>query len=163
MIRACLAAAALLFAAGPSLAAEADSILTAGSKLNLTRLYTGPDGKSHAEPMSLDAAPNGVGGIRVIESDATRVTLGACPHGTMLDFHVANNRTILVALSGTLIVDLGDGEVYRLGPGQMALAEDRTGRGHKSGCDNPTGTRQCMTMQINLDNEAKGLGPKRRP
>lgn len=162
MIRAFLTAAALLLAAGPSMAAEADSILTAGSRLNLTRLYTGPDGKSHAEPMTIDAAPNGIGGIRFIEADTTRVTLGAWPHGTMLDFHVANNRTILVALSGTLIVDLGDGKVYRLGPGQMALAEDRTGRGHKSGCDNPTGTRQCMTMQINLDNNATGLGPKKK-
>ena len=42
----------------------------------------------------------------------------------------APRRQYLITLSGKTEIGLGDGTVHKLGPGDVNLAEDLTGRGH---------------------------------
>ncbi len=49
-----------------------------------------------------------------------------------LGFHNAPRRQYVVNLTGSVDLEVGDGTRRRLGPGSILLAEDTTGRGHKS-------------------------------
>ena len=48
------------------------------------------------------------------------------------DWHNAPARQYVVMLEGSVEVQVGDGTRRRFGPGAVLLAEDTTGRGHKS-------------------------------
>ena len=48
----------------------------------------------------------------------------------MLSWHCAPRRQYSITLSGNAEVEVGDGSVARLGPGDALLAEDLTGQGH---------------------------------
>ena len=45
---------------------------------------------------------------------------------------VEGDYEIVVNLTGSVEIEIGDGTVRRLGPGSILLAEDTTGRGHIS-------------------------------
>ena len=47
-----------------------------------------------------------------------------------LDYHCAPARQFVVVLAGVLEAETTDGEVRRMEPGDVALVEDTTGRGH---------------------------------
>ncbi len=49
-----------------------------------------------------------------------------------LDFHNAPRRQLVINLSGSVDIEVGDGTVRRIGPGEILLAEDTTGQGHIS-------------------------------
>lgn len=49
-----------------------------------------------------------------------------------LDFHNAPRRQFVINLTGSVDIEVGDGTVRRLGPGEILLAEDTTGQGHIS-------------------------------
>jgi quercetin dioxygenase-like cupin family protein len=90
--------------------------------MKATRLYTGPDGRSHVETVDLpfDAARAAVS-VRIAES----------PPGSALDWHDAPARQLVVTLTGTLDFTTRDGETFTLGPGDVLLAEDTAGSGHR--------------------------------
>jgi quercetin dioxygenase-like cupin family protein len=45
-------------------------------------------------------------------------------------WHHAPGRYAVLTLSGALDIEIGDGTVRRLGPGDILIAEDLTGQGH---------------------------------
>ena len=47
-------------------------------------------------------------------------------------FHVANHPTLLIPIFGSMIIELHDGTTYELQHGDLAIAEDCTGKGHIS-------------------------------
>ncbi len=161
MIRKSLLLAAVLsgvtFGASGVQAAD-DSLFTLDKRLVVYHVFTGPDGRSKVDTMTLEnVVPTRYGGKRVLEAKADRVKMGIAEGGRpLMDYHVADHRTLLIPMQGTLVIDVGDGKQYRLVPGNIALAEDRTGRGHISGCGEPAGKR-CVTLQINLDDNEVGL------
>jgi len=101
--------------------------------LKLTRLYTGSDGESHFE--DVDVALDDVGPVGRLSKLqlATGVVYRETDGSYDLDWHNAPRRQLVVMLSGGAVeIEVGDGSVRRLGPGEILLAEDTTGRGHKS-------------------------------
>lgn len=52
--------------------------------------------------------------------------------GLSMDWHGAPNRRVIVILSGTLEVETTDGEVRRFRPGDVAIAADVGGKGHRT-------------------------------
>jgi hypothetical protein len=99
----------------------------------VTRIYTGDDGESHFEDVALDLADlGGIGAMskpRAVKSISFRET-GA---DYDLDFHNAPRRQFVTMLSGGRVeIETGLGEKRVLGPGDVLLAEDTTGRGHIS-------------------------------
>lgn len=86
------------------------------------RLFTGPDGRSHVEEIAWP-----IGETR----QARGVHIEESQPGSSLDWHVAPCEQYVVTLLGTLEFTTRDGEVFRLAPGDVLLADDTTGSGHR--------------------------------
>ena len=93
--------------------------------MGIYRMYSGDDGETHIEELSLDTHPEleslqQVAGMRIWRAEP----------GRFIDFHPAPDRRWLVILSGEVEIGLGDGSKHRFGPGDIRLIEDITGHGH---------------------------------
>ena len=98
------------------------------------RVYSGADGKSHIEELPLAMKPfvdsEGAYGEAGPTQAVTGLTFRVSPPGYKLDWHCAPRRQYSISLTGTTEIEVGDGTVARLGPGDVVLAEDLTGQGH---------------------------------
>jgi quercetin dioxygenase-like cupin family protein len=98
------------------------------------RVYSGSDGKSHVAELSLDMKPfkdvEGAYGEAAPTQAATGITFRMSPPGYVLDWHCAPRRQYSISLSGQAEIEVGDGIIARVGPGDVVLAEDLTGQGH---------------------------------
>ena len=98
------------------------------------RVYSGADGKSHIAELPLAMKPfvdvEGAHGEGTQSQAATGITFRVSPPGYVLSWHCAPRRQYSIALSGTAEIEVGDGTVARVGPGDVVLAEDLTGQGH---------------------------------
>ncbi len=101
--------------------------------MHVTRVYTGDDGESHFEDLEIPLEDLGAIGAMSKPIDATAVHFRETGAGYDLDFHNAPRRQFVVMLSGGRVeLEVGDGSKRVLGPGDVLLAEDTTGRGHIS-------------------------------
>jgi len=98
------------------------------------RVYSGRDGQSHIaeEPFAMKPFTDveGAYGEGTAMQSATGIAFRVSPPGYVLDWHCAPRRQYSISLSGTAEIEVGDGTVARLGPGDVVLAEDLTGQGH---------------------------------
>ena len=93
------------------------------------RLYATPDGESHFEDAGVDMpAPREISELMALTGWNVRRNTPSYD----LDFHRAPRRQYIVNLSGQVEIEASDGEVRRFGPGTIMLAEDTTGKGHRS-------------------------------
>jgi quercetin dioxygenase-like cupin family protein len=101
---------------------------------SIFRVYTGADGQSHIakEPLTLQPFVDSEGayGEGTPLQSATGITFRLAPPGYVLSWHCAPRRQYTITLSGAAEVEVGDGTVARVGPGDVLLAEDLTGQGH---------------------------------
>jgi hypothetical protein len=93
------------------------------------RIYTGDDGLSHFEDVEVESSATDV------PNPGEAITVGSLifrqsPAGRFSDFHRAPRRQFVITLSGGAEIEASDGEVRRVGPGSIMLAEDTTGKGH---------------------------------
>jgi hypothetical protein len=103
--------------------------------MRVTRIYEDEDGVSHfgeAElPMALADFSPPAPPVEISEAlTASRVLWYRGPAGWFGDWHPAPHRQLLVQLTGSLEVRVGDGERRVFGPGSVLLLEDTEGRGH---------------------------------
>jgi hypothetical protein len=98
------------------------------------RVYSGADGRSHVEEVALAMKPfvdvEGAHGESGPTQAAKSITFRVSPPGYVLSWHCAPRRQYSISLSGTAEIEVGDGTVARVGPGDVVLAEDLTGQGH---------------------------------
>ena len=94
--------------------------------MRFIRLYTGEDGQSHLEEMDAPTAPVGQAPFE----PATGVSFRRSGPGHVMDWHNAPRRQYVITLAGQAEIELGDGTVMRVSPGDVLLAEDLTGKGH---------------------------------
>ncbi len=90
------------------------------------RIYTGDDGQSHFEVMSL---PFTIDGKPVLQAAKT-ISFHVQPPGTFVDFHTVPEKAYFITLAGQGEVSNGLGEKHLLNAGDMTLCEDFTGQGH---------------------------------
>ena len=100
--------------------------------MKITRIYTGDDGESHFEDVQIPLKSFGPGGLLSEPVAATSVIFRETESNYDLDFHPAPRRQYVVNLKGGVELETGSGDRRILGPGEILLAEDTTGRGHKS-------------------------------
>lgn len=86
------------------------------------KIYTGPDGHTHVEEGSV--AENYLN-----EAVAIRFKETLAP--AFYDWHPAPTTQYVLTLSGTLEFQTVTGETFVLKPGEVLLAMDTTGSGHK--------------------------------
>jgi quercetin dioxygenase-like cupin family protein len=98
------------------------------------RVYSGPDGKSHLAEAPLVMRPfrdtEGAHGEGTAMQATQGIVFRVSPPGYVLSWHCAPRRQYAISLSGTAEIEVGDGTVARVGPGDVVLAEDLTGQGH---------------------------------
>jgi quercetin dioxygenase-like cupin family protein len=86
------------------------------------RLFTGPDGRSHVEQAPLP--------IGVVQK-ARAAHFEESPAYADLDWHTAPCEQYVITLAGELEFTTRDGETFFLAPGDVLLAEDTSGSGHR--------------------------------
>ena len=94
----------------------------------ITRLFTGPDGQTHAQEIDVKFGAAGNDPFKLMSGAGAEIRR-ARP-GRVADWHVAPRRQYVITLSGHGEVELIDGTKIELGPGSIDLAEDLTGKGH---------------------------------
>lgn len=98
------------------------------------RVFSGTDGRSHIAEVPLDLKPfvdvEGAHGQGTATHAATGIAFRVSPPGYVLSWHCAPRRQYSISLSGTAEIEVGDGTIARVGPGDVVLAEDLTGQGH---------------------------------
>jgi len=100
--------------------------------MRVTRIYTGPDGESHFEDVDIPLKDAGRAGRWSELVSTTGVIFRETGGDYNIDWHNAPRRQFVVTLEGEVEIVIGDGTSRRLGPGDILLAEDTTGRGHIS-------------------------------
>jgi quercetin dioxygenase-like cupin family protein len=93
--------------------------------MQISRLYTGSDGQTHVESMTLESHPE----LAALQNAVGIVFRSAAP-GTFSDWHTGPRRQFVITLSGEVEIGLGDGSLHRFGAGHVSLVEDLTGKGH---------------------------------
>jgi quercetin dioxygenase-like cupin family protein len=98
------------------------------------RVYSGQDGQSHIAELPLAMKPftdtEGAHGETTTMQSVAGLAFRIAPAGYVLDWHCAPRRQYSITLSGMAEIEVGDGTVARIGPGDVVLAEDLTGQGH---------------------------------
>ena len=125
------AGAALLIVPGLLFLAQSAKSAPAGQAakpVKITRLYTGPDGQTHAEEIEVKFGSRGTEAFKLMAGSGAEIRRAA--PGRVADWHVAPRRQYVITLSGHGEVELIDGTKIELGPGSIDLAEDLTGKGH---------------------------------
>ena len=93
--------------------------------MSFIRLYSGTDGQTHIEELSLESHPE----LKELQKNVG-ISFLETPVGNFSDWHHAPRRQFVITLSGEVEIGLGDGSVHRYGPGHVTLAEDLSGQGH---------------------------------
>ena len=93
--------------------------------MQIIRLNTGDDGEAHLE----DLTPDQLAEIVSRVGDGP-IELGHHSTPFFEDFHPARRHQYSVMLAGVIEFETGDGSTRRLGPGDVLVAQDVTGRGH---------------------------------
>ena len=93
-------------------------------------MFADDKGESHFEDrdIPLDKVAYGRASI---EFPASAVVFRETDTGGTLDFHNPPRRQFIVFLKGVAELEASDGSTRRLGPGDVLLADDTTGRGHR--------------------------------
>lgn len=119
--------------------------------MELVRVYTGSDGQSHFEDVTIEFENHDslTGAISTLWP-GSGVMFREVDGSYSLDFHNAPRRQLVVNLTGSVEIEVGDGTVRRLGPGEILLAEDVEGQGHIS--RNVGGeARSCLFIPLDGD------------
>jgi hypothetical protein len=100
--------------------------------MQVVRIYTGDDGRSHFEDVDVELEDFGPRGRISGRWPASGVQFREVDGDYHLDLHVAPRRQLVVNLTGSVEIEVGGGERRVFGPGEILLAEDTTGEGHVS-------------------------------
>jgi hypothetical protein len=105
--------------------------------VSYVRIFADPKGESHFEDVEvglnlIEVAPGISPLFASAFSEASAYAFISAKPGWREDWHTAPQRQFLVYLAGVTEFQVSDGEIRRLGPGTILLAEDTIGKGHIS-------------------------------
>ena len=153
MKRAWLIGAGVLSVSVAMLAAQgADNAVGAAQArkpVKIHRFFTGPDGLTHAEEIDIKFDSSGGNEIYKLMANSGAVVRRS-PPGRENDWHTASRRQYIITLSGHAELVLSGGQTLKVGPGDIELAEDTTGKGHIT---RTVGTEDRVSIAIPLNNE----------
>ena len=115
--------------------------------MDIVRVFTGPDRQSHFEDIHLDLDDLGPTGHISKLWPGKGVQFREVGGDYQLDYHRAPRRQLVVNLTGSVEIEVGDGTSRVLGPGSILLAEDMTGQGHISRSVNRE-PRTCLFVHL---------------
>ena len=102
--------------------------------MQISRVVTGSDGRSHFQDEELVFEPQGPGAEVsapiAVRSAVFRRSNPAADEATR-PLHPASQRLLVVKLSGRIEIEVGDGSRRVFGPGSVHFLEDDSGEGHR--------------------------------
>ena len=122
---------------------DAQYQLPKGQNVPVVSMYTGPDGTSHFRDIEIPVSRimNLGGGKKDPKAPGASSQIFKTP-GVQLrvmpnskdfnNWHPESRKQYMVVLRGALELQVSDGTTRILRPGDILLAEDRTGKGHRS-------------------------------
>lgn len=104
--------------------------------MRVTRIYADSDGESHFEDVDVAAEIGTSGGSNrsLIVPPVPALTLNlrdVLDESDSFEFHNAPHRQFVFHLRGSADIEVSDGELRTIGPGDILFVEDITGRGHR--------------------------------
>ena len=118
--------------------------------VKVTRLYTGPDGQTHAEEIEAKFIAGSTNDVYKMMTTTAAELHRAAP-GRVSDWHTAPRRQYVITLSGHGELEVAGGKKIPVGPGHIELVEDTTGKGHIT---RVTGTEERVTIQLPLTDQS---------
>ena len=98
--------------------------------MKMMRVYNDADGESHIEDVEIDMDAEGMTGRASDMWAVVGVIFLEIPPGGSTEWHPAPRRQLAINLSGEAEIQVSDGTKRHVGPGQLFLLEDTTGKGH---------------------------------
>jgi len=99
--------------------------------IRCVRLWTGEDGNSHFEEGTIDLSHGERGDIKSDEVSAASLSFQETGTGGSYEWHQDPIPRFVLTLSGTLEFETRGGERFTIRPGDILLAEDNSGTGHR--------------------------------
>lgn len=96
----------------------------------IIRLFAGPDGQSHFEEVEPRFESRGDQSESAELIPGSGIVIRRFAQARSNPWHHAPGRYAVFTLTGAVDIEIGDGTVRRLGPGDILIAEDLTGQGH---------------------------------
>ena len=100
--------------------------------MRIHNLYTDEQGESHFRDIEVEWAEERRGSKLSQRLPANGIIFRQTKADNDLDFHTAPRRQYIVNLQGAVKITASDGESRVIGPGEVLLVEDTTGKGHQS-------------------------------
>jgi uncharacterized cupin superfamily protein len=97
-------------------------------------MFTGPDGQTHFGELDIPAsfaADSGREATQPLPSIGAGLAEATVARD-QLDYHNAPRRQMVAVLTGGIEITTGDGTTKQFRPGDIFLADDLTGQGHKT-------------------------------
>ncbi|HEX3504039.1 MAG TPA: hypothetical protein VHU22_11670 [Xanthobacteraceae bacterium] len=99
--------------------------------IRCVRLWTGADNNSHFEDGVIALDQGARGDVLTGKLPVSTVSFQETASGGSFAWHDAPVRQLVITLAGTLDFETRGGEHFILQPGDILLAEDTSGGGHK--------------------------------
>lgn len=99
--------------------------------IRCVRLWTGNDGNSHFEEGTIDLSRGARGDVLSNVAAAASLFFQETRSGGSYEWHQDPVPRFVITLSGTLEFETRGGERFTIRPGDILLAEDNSGTGHR--------------------------------
>jgi hypothetical protein len=100
--------------------------------MRITRLYTGSDNQSHFDELEIQLESRGPLGFFNEPIGVKAFFFRKVPANYRYDWHNVVCREYVITLEGRAEIEVSSGEKRRFGKGDILLAEDISGQGHKT-------------------------------
>jgi mannose-6-phosphate isomerase-like protein (cupin superfamily) len=100
--------------------------------MRITHLYTGKDDQSHFDEIEIQLESRGSLGFFTDPTGLKAFFFREVSAGYRYTWHTVVCREYVVTLEGRAEIEVGSGEKRRFGKGDVLLAEDISGQGHKT-------------------------------
>jgi hypothetical protein len=128
----------------PARSAEDTAAAQKHKPVMITHIYTGPDGQTHADEIEAKFLPGGGNDVYKLMANSG-AELHRAPPGRVSDWHTAPRRQYVITLSGQGELEFSGGKKLSVGPGNIELVEDTTGKGHIT---RTVGSEDRVTIQV---------------
>lgn len=100
--------------------------------MQITRIYADSDGESHFENIEIELEDAGEIGRLSPKHPVTKIIFRENDANYDYDWHTAPERQYIILLDGEIEIEVSDGAKRTFVGGDVLLAEDTVGRGHKT-------------------------------
>ena len=99
---------------------------------SITRIYADAQGESHFAEQLVRLENWGASGMLSADHPVEQLAFRQSDANYAWDFHTAPRRQYVVLLEGGVEIETSDGEKRQFGVGDVLLAEDVSGKGHRT-------------------------------